>query len=130
MVEQPRGAHHAAGVDSSGVSHRSPGGGRRARGPRSDAALPRDAQIRDSSDALIAAALTCRARIGKADAFGMLAVLDRHSELDLLAVRESARGKGLGSRLVRQLEVHLATNGVRSPAGSRSLPRHCVSTCR
>jgi GNAT superfamily N-acetyltransferase len=67
----------------------------------------------------VAAALTCRAFLagsavvtGRAEQmFGP--ALDRHSELDLLAVAEGSRGHGLGTSLVKELEAQLAAHGVR-----------------
>lgn len=79
--------------------------------------------IRNGSGDLIAAAMSCRAQV--AAAWTMLrpgvtrghndygAVLERHSELDLIAVEPSARGTGLGSQLVVHIEQILAQRGVR-----------------
>ncbi|MFC0222844.1 GNAT family N-acetyltransferase [Nocardioides zeicaulis] len=75
--------------------------------------------IRGEDGQIVAAALTCRALLagsavitGRAEQmFGT--ALDRHSELDLLAVAEGARGDGLGTRLVHDLESKLAAQGVR-----------------
>jgi GNAT superfamily N-acetyltransferase len=75
--------------------------------------------FRGEEGQVVAAALTCRAFIagsavltGRAEQmFGT--ALDRHSELDLLAVAEGSRGEGLGTSLVEELESKLAAQGVR-----------------
>lgn len=82
--------------------------------------------IREASGDVVAAALTCRshyaagaaeiARIGgpmPPQAKEFLPVLDRHSELDLLAVRPDFRGRGLGTKMLEWMETHLRTLGVR-----------------
>lgn len=73
------------------------------------------------SGQLVGAALTCRceaatvgiaqARTGRSNPFA--SVLDRHSELDLLAVAPQYRGRGIGARLVGYLQERLAERGVR-----------------
>lgn len=81
--------------------------------------------IRDDTGGVIAAALTCRNRyaaraveiLRRGDpmppqALKFLPVLDKHSELDLLAVRPDHRGQGLGASLVRWME-RLQERGVR-----------------
>ena len=74
---------------------------------------------------LVGAALTCRAQLAAgAAAMGPAAsthprakhylnVVDRHSELDLLAVRPDARGNGVGSQLVDWMQGQLIKRGVR-----------------
>lgn len=80
-------------------------------------------QIRDETGRLIAAAMTCRAQIaagaimasraGLPDRSGVLPLLDKHSELDLIAVDPTHRGQGLASQLLGYLEADLASRGVR-----------------
>lgn len=75
--------------------------------------------IRGDDNQIVAAALTCRAQLAAAAAmtgkgeqtFGT--ALDKHSELDLLAVAEHARGNGLGTLLVNALQDKLVQNGIR-----------------
>lgn len=75
--------------------------------------------VRNDSNQIMAAALTCRAQVAAGAAmtgmgqtiFGT--ALDKHSELDLLAVAEDARGNGLGTLLVNDLEAKLVQRGVR-----------------
>lgn len=75
--------------------------------------------VRDESGQIVAAALTCRAQLAAGAAltgmgqkmFGT--ALDRHSELDLIAVAEDARGNGLGTRMVNDMEAELVRRGVR-----------------
>jgi GNAT superfamily N-acetyltransferase len=75
--------------------------------------------VRGEQGHIVAAALTCRAFMAGSAAVTGLAeqmfgsALDRHSELDLLAVAEEARGQGLGTSLVKELESKLAAQGVR-----------------
>lgn len=82
-------------------------------------------QLRDSSNAVIAAALSNRSqfaaecvrmtRSGRRDS-ALLAysnVVDTHSELDLIAVDHAWRGKGIGSHLIRHLESVLRDMSVR-----------------
>ena len=82
--------------------------------------------IRDDSGGVIAAALTCRNRYAAGaaailrrgdpmppQAVKFLPVLDKHSELDLLAVRPDRRGQGLGASLVRWMAQRLHERGVR-----------------
>jgi GNAT superfamily N-acetyltransferase len=82
--------------------------------------------IRDASGRVVAAALTCRNRYAAGaaaisrrgdpmppQAAKFLSVLDKHSELDLLAVRPDCRGKGLGTSLVRWMEQRLQERGAR-----------------
>ena len=90
---------------------------------------PTVAQVHDAEGRLVAAALTCRSQraatavtmskmMGVQDPLGVLDVLDRHSELDLIAVREPYRGDGLGSLLVQFLEDHLTQAGVHAWFGN------------
>lgn len=89
---------------------------------------PLVAQVRDEAGRLVAAALTCRSQraaaavtLGKMtrqDPLGVLDLVDRHSELDLIAVRESRRGIGIGSHLVRFLEGRLTDAGVQAWFGN------------
>lgn len=89
------------------------------------------AQIRDEEGLLLAAALTCRSqravvaarmatmlKAGVGDPTGVVDVVDLHSELDLIAVRASHRGQGLGSQLIRHLEQSLVQKGVRAWSGN------------
>ena len=82
--------------------------------------------VRDESGDVLAAALTCRSQIAAGAAMlarrggsippaatHYLPVLDKHSELDLLAVRPDHRGDGLGSQLLEWMEVRLRSMGVR-----------------
>ncbi|GMA22269.1 hypothetical protein GCM10025864_44950 [Luteimicrobium album] len=77
------------------------------------------AQARDEDGHLLGAALSCRAQVAAGSAIlgsrGPYAnVLDKHSELDLLAVEPNARGRGIGGALVHHLETRLASTGVRA----------------
>lgn len=84
--------------------------------------------IRDKGGQVIAAAMTCRTQLAAAaimakkaglpDKFGILPLLDKHSELDLLAVDRDHRGQEYGSSLVTYLEEHLARRGVRTWFGN------------
>ena len=75
--------------------------------------------VRNDDGRIIAAALTCRAQVAAGAAmtgrgqqmFGT--ALDKHSELDLLAVAGDARGNGLGTLLVNDMEAKLMHQGVR-----------------
>jgi len=82
--------------------------------------------VRNESGDIVAAALTCRSQVAAGAAAlerrggpiptaagRYLPVLDKHNELDLLAVRPDHRGEGLGSRLLTWMENHLQSNGVR-----------------
>ncbi|MFJ8852040.1 GNAT family N-acetyltransferase [Streptomyces sp. NPDC102437] len=66
---------------------------------------------------LAGAALTCRAQV--AISMTMMRrpeyapVMDRHSELDLMAVAQTFRGRGIGGALVRAMEERLRERGVR-----------------
>jgi GNAT superfamily N-acetyltransferase len=80
------------------------------------------AQYHDNEGKLIGAALTCRAQLAvttvTAAAMGLpetgyRSVLDKHSELDLMAVVPEERGKGIGGQLVEHLEARLRERGVR-----------------
>ncbi|MBO9523516.1 MAG: GNAT family N-acetyltransferase [Nocardioidaceae bacterium] len=80
---------------------------------------PLVAAIRSEENTIVAAALTCRAQVAAGASmtgigrqmFGT--ALDKHSELDLLAVAPQARGAGLGTALVNDLQGELVSNGVR-----------------
>ncbi|MEG9224633.1 GNAT family N-acetyltransferase [Aeromicrobium sp. Sec7.5] len=84
--------------------------------------------IRDAEGSLLAAAMSCRtelasaaimaSRIGRGDPFGVIGLLDKHSELDLVAVQPSARGRGYGSRLIQWLDSELEHRGVRAWFGN------------
>lgn len=70
------------------------------------------AQFLNDQDELVGAALTCRAQVAVSsmmmgDPLGVAPVLDRHSELDLIAVRPEARGQGIGSAMIDFLEQGL-----------------------
>lgn len=80
------------------------------------------AQYVDDAGRLVGAALTCRAQVAVTTATaaamglpdtGYRSVLDKHSELDLMAVLPDARGQGIGGRLVAYLEDRLRDRGVR-----------------
>lgn len=85
-------------------------------------------QIREESGRLIAAAMTCRTQIAASaimasharlpDRFGVLPLLDKHSELDLIAVDRSHTGHGYGSSLIAYLDAKLASRGVRAWFGN------------
>jgi GNAT superfamily N-acetyltransferase len=87
-----------------------------------DSYAPIVAKYLDDQGKLIGAALTCRAPLAvttvTAAAMGLpetgyRSVLDKHSELDLMAVVPDARGKGVGGELVQYLEARLRDRGVR-----------------
>jgi GNAT superfamily N-acetyltransferase len=75
--------------------------------------------IRDDDDQIVAAALTCRAQLAAGAAMAGMGLktfgtaLDKHSELDLLAVADRARGSGLGTMLVNDMQDKLVQRGVR-----------------
>lgn len=82
--------------------------------------------LRDDTGTVIGAALTCRSQFAAGaamlarsgarippEAIRYLPVLDKHSELDLLAVRPDHRGNGLGSQLLHWMESRLRSMGVR-----------------
>ena len=75
--------------------------------------------VRGEGGEIVAAALTCRSQLAAGASLMPVmggqyaAVMDKHSELDLLAVAEGARGQGFGTLLVRDLEARLAERGVR-----------------
>lgn len=76
--------------------------------------------VRSKQGQIVAAALTCRAQLAARGSLipalaveDYTAVMNKHSELDLLAVAESAQGNGLGTSLVLDLEARLAKRGVR-----------------
>lgn len=76
------------------------------------------AQFFSDEDELVGAALTCRAQVAVSsmmmgDPLGYAPVLDRHSELDLIAVRPDARGQGIGSALIDFLEQRLLAANVK-----------------
>lgn len=85
---------------------------------------PLVAQYSDSdSGALLGAALTCRAQLpvgsmtlppdAMPPGMNYAPVLDKHSELDLMAVVPTARGRGIGTMLLSYLEHQLNAHGVR-----------------
>lgn len=82
--------------------------------------------ITDDDGKIIAAALTCRAQIAAAMLMNArmglphptgrpdyAPVMDKHSELDLIAVSQDHAGEGLGTALIDFLEVTLRERGVR-----------------
>jgi GNAT superfamily N-acetyltransferase len=74
-------------------------------------------QALDADGVLQGAALTNRAQIAvqsimMGDPFGYASVIDRHRELDLLAVRPDARGSGIGTELLEFAEDRLSTAGI------------------
>lgn len=75
--------------------------------------------VRSPEGEIVAAALTCRSQVAAGASLmpalgGQYAsVMDKHSELDLIAVAEGARGQGLGAALIAELEARLAERGVR-----------------
>lgn len=76
------------------------------------------AQYMNDEDELVGAALTCRAQVAVSsmmmgDPLGYAPVLDRHSELDLIAVRPEARGQGIGSAMIDFLEQRLVAANVK-----------------
>ncbi|MFO6453399.1 MULTISPECIES: GNAT family N-acetyltransferase [unclassified Aeromicrobium] len=85
-------------------------------------------QIHDETGRLLAAAMSCRTQIaagaimasraGLPDAHGVLPLIDKHSELDLVTVDPTHRNQGLGSKLLRYLEAELASRGVRAWFGN------------
>lgn len=83
--------------------------------------------VRAEDGRILAAALTCRSQVAAAAAmtgrgeqlFG--AALERHSELDLLAVAEDVRGQGLGTLLIKDMQERLVERGVRVWFGNVSV---------
>lgn len=84
------------------------------------------AQYRDEETGqLLGAALTCRSQLAAGSVtmakmgaalppqMDYTSVLDKHSELDLMAVRADARGRGIGGQLLAYLEDRLRERGVR-----------------
>lgn len=75
--------------------------------------------VRGAEGEICGAALTCRsqlaagARLMPALAAQYASVMDKHSELDLIAVAEDERGRGLGTALMSELEARLVERGVR-----------------
>ena len=74
-------------------------------------------QALDADGILQGAALTNRAQIAvqsmmMGDPFGYSSVVDKHRELDLLAVRPDARGSGIGAELLKFVEDRLSTAGI------------------
>ena len=79
----------------------------------------------DTTQQLVGAALTCRAQVAAGSvlfsnsgqqlppARDYTAVLDKHSELDLIGVALEARNQGIGSQMLTYLETRLASQGVR-----------------
>lgn len=71
---------------------------------------------------LAGAALTCRSQV--AVSMTMMRrpeyapVMDRHSELDLIAVVPAFQGRGIGGELIRAMEDRLRQRGVRSWFGN------------
>ncbi|MCV7289199.1 MULTISPECIES: GNAT family N-acetyltransferase [Mycobacteriaceae] len=83
-------------------------------------------QYRDNaSGRLVGAALSCRAQVAAGSALMIKrgaqlppandysAVLDRHSELDLMGVAPEARNQGIGTQMLSYLEKRLRSQGVR-----------------
>jgi ribosomal protein S18 acetylase RimI-like enzyme len=82
-------------------------------------------QFRDTTQQLVGAVFTCRAQVAAGSvlftnsgqqlppARDYTAVLDKHSELDLIAVAPEARNQGSGSQMLTHLETRLASQGVR-----------------
>ena len=68
--------------------------------------------VRAAEGEIVAAALTCRNQVAVRGG-QHASVMDKHSELDLIAVAEGARGHGLGAALIAELEARLAERGVR-----------------
>lgn len=74
-------------------------------------------QALDANGVLQGAAMTNRAQIAvqsvmMGDPFGYASVIDKHRELDLVAVRPDARGSGIGTRLLEFSEDRLSTAGI------------------
>lgn len=76
----------------------------------------------EETGALAGAALTCRAQLVAALSMSRLRlpgmpdvdkIKDKHSELDLMAVRPEYRGRGFGTALVEAMEQRLRARGVR-----------------
>jgi len=79
----------------------------------------------DGTQQLVGAALTCRAQVAVGSALmtksgaqlppagNYTAVLDKHSELDLIGVMPQARNQGIGSQMLAYLEARLSSQGVR-----------------
>lgn len=89
---------------------------------------PTVAQFRDpATGRLVGAALACRAQVAAGavlrmragrPTYGMERVLDRHRELDLMAVTPEFRGRGVGSHLLAYLDERLRALGVRVMFGN------------
>lgn len=75
-------------------------------------------QALDADGHLQGAAMTNRAQIAVQsmmlgdDPLGYASVIDKHRELDLLAVRPDARGSGIGTQLLEFVEERLAAAGI------------------
>jgi GNAT superfamily N-acetyltransferase len=79
----------------------------------------------DTTEQLVGAALTCRAQVAVSSvlmtnsgaqlppANDYTAVLDKHSELDLIGVVPEARNQAIGSQMLAYLEARLSSQGVR-----------------
>lgn len=79
----------------------------------------------DTTQQLVGAALTCRAQVAAGSILIMkggaqlppaddyTAVLDKHSELDLIGVAPEARNQGIASQMLAYLEAQLTSQGVR-----------------
>nr|WP_246391113.1 GNAT family N-acetyltransferase [Nocardioides soli] len=75
----------------------------------------------------VAAGSVLASRQGLPDRLGVLPLIDKHSELDLLAVDDSHRGLGYGSALLDHLESALAARGVRAWFGNVTVNLDAVS---
>lgn len=79
--------------------------------------------VDDETGELLGASLTCRAYKAVAsvmslqmtgrDPLGLSGLLDKHRELDLMAVRPDARGRGIGAQLIEEMAARLRLQGVR-----------------
>ena len=74
-------------------------------------------QALDADGLLQGAVMTNRAQIAVqsmmiGDPLGYASVIDKHRELDLLAVRPDARGSGIGTKLLEFVEDRLAAAGI------------------
>ncbi|APU16433.1 MULTISPECIES: GNAT family N-acetyltransferase [Actinoalloteichus] len=91
---------------------------------------------------LLGAALSCRAQIAVGSALRLMSgqrmpreldfgpVLDRHSQLQLLAVVPEARGQGIGGRLLEESKNRLRDRGVRVWFGNVTVDQEADSLRR